>query len=255
MKKIKSILVFVLIGLVVLVLVVAVVIGANLGRIVKAGIETVGPKITQTPITVDSVGLSLLSGSASVNGLVVGNPTGYQSTNAIDMDKASVSIAPGSLLSDKIVIKSVEVRAPQITFEGNPFGANNLSQLLDNVKGAPTTNEVVPASQTASGTAKPAKKLEVDDFLIAGAKVHVQLTGIINKSLDLTLPDIHLTDLGKGTDGITAAELTQVVLKEVISATIKSVGEAAGSITNVSGKTLNGTVDKIKTGLGGIFGK
>src|SRR5579859_7623667 len=107
MKKIKSILVFALIGLVVLVLVVAVVIGANLGRIVKAGIETVGPKITQTPITVDSVGLSLLSGSASINGLVVGNPTGYQSTNAINMDKASVSIAPGSLLSDKIVIKSV----------------------------------------------------------------------------------------------------------------------------------------------------
>jgi hypothetical protein len=45
------------------------------------------------------------------------------------------------------------------------------------------------------------------------------------------------------------------VLKEVISATIKSVGEAASNITNVSGKTLNGTVDKIKSGLGGIFGK
>jgi len=69
------------------------------------------------------------------------------------------------------------------------------------------------------------------------------------------LPDIHLTDLGKGNDGITAGELTQDVLQEVISATIKSVGEAASSITNVTGKTLNGTVDKIKSGLGGIFGK
>ena len=255
MKKIKKFLFVALIALVAIIVIVAVAIGAGLGKIVKAGIETVAPKITQTPVTVDSVGVSLLSGSASINGLVVGNPAGYQSTNAISMDKAAVSLAPGSLLSDKIVVKSVEVRAPQITFEGNPFGLNNLKQLLDNVKGAPATNASTSASQTTSGAAKPAKKLEVDDFLIAGAKVHVQLTGLVNKSLDLTLPDIHLTDLGKGNDGITAGELTQDVLKEVISATIKAVGEAAANVTNVSGKALNGTVDKIKTGLGGIFGK
>ncbi len=240
------------IAVVALLVVVAVVVGASLGKIVKVGIETVAPKITQTPVTVDSVDLSLLSGSAGINGLVVGNPAGYQATNAISMDKASVSISPGSLLSDKIVVKSIEVVAPQITFEGNPFGKNNLSDLLANVKGAPTTNET---TQTSSGATKPAKKLEVDDFLISGAKVHVQLTGIINKSLDLTLPDIHLTDLGKGTDGITAAELTQDVLQEVISATVKSVGEAASSITNVGGKALNSTVDKLKSGLGGLFGK
>jgi len=252
MKKIKKILLFAVIALVALLVIVAVVVGASLGKIVKAGIETVAPKITQTSVTVDSVDLSLLSGSAGINGLVVGNPTGYSATNAISMDKASVSISPGSLLSDKIVVKSIEVHAPQITFEGNPFGKNNLTDLLANVKGAPTTNET---TQTTSGATKPAKKLEVDDFLIAGAEVHVQLTGIINKSLDLTLPDIHLTDLGKGTDGITAAELTQDVLQEVISATIKSVGDAASSITNVGGKALGGTVDKIKSGLGGIFGK
>jgi hypothetical protein len=252
MKKIKRIVIITAITMVVLVLIVAVVVGANLGKIIKVGIETVAPKITQTSVTVASVDLSLLSGSAGINGLVVGNPAGYVATNAISMDKASVALSPGSLLTDKIVVKSIAVIAPQITFEGNPFGKNNLTDLLANVKGAPTTNET---TQTASGATKPAKTLEVDDFLISGAKVHVQLTGIINKSLDLTLPDIHLTDLGKGADGITAAELTQDVLKEVISATVKSVGEAATNITNVGGKAINSTVDKIKSGLGGIFGK
>jgi len=254
MKKIKRILFVGFIAAVVLLLIAVVVVGASLGRIVKIGIENIAPRITQTSVTVDSVGLSLLSGSADINGLIVGNPTGYQSTNAISVDKAAVSISPGSLLSDKIVVKSIEVRAPQITFEGNPFGANNLSQLLANVKGASTANTTATGQPTSSG-GKPAKKLEVDDFLMAGTKVHVQLTGIVSKSLDLTLPDIHLTDLGKGNDGITAAELSQDVLQEVISATIKSVGEAATSITNVTGKSLNGTVNKIKSGLGGIFGK
>ena len=263
MKKIKRILLVGGIAFIVVLLVAVVLVGANLGSIIKLGIETVGPKITQTPITVDSVGLSILGGSASINGLTVGNPSGYVATNAIQMDKAAVTISPSSLLSPKIVVKSIVVAGPQITFEGNPFGKNNLSQILDNVKGAsggsqtttPATSSTPATNAAPEAPSKPAPKLEVDDFLISGAKVHVQLTGILNKSLDLTLPDIHLTGLGTGPDGITPAELTQKVLSEVISSTLKAVGDAATNITNVSGKAINSTVDKIKSGLGGLFGK
>ena len=80
-----------------------------LGNIVKAGIETVGPKITQTTITVDAVDLSLLTGSARVKGLVVGNPEGYKAPNAISVGLAAVSVSPMSVLSDKIVVESIRV--------------------------------------------------------------------------------------------------------------------------------------------------
>ena len=147
---------------------VAVVIGINLDKIVKTAVETVAPKIAQTTVTLDSVSLSLLTGSASLNGLVVGNPSGYKSPFAISVGKAAVSVSPGSLLSDKIVVKSIEVRAPEITFEGNPFGANNLNQILANVNSAAGTN--APAAQTTTASGKPAKKLEVDDFLSPAQK-------------------------------------------------------------------------------------
>jgi len=247
MKKIKKILVVSIIGLLAVILIAAIVIGANLDRIVKLSVETVAPTITQTPVTLDSAGISLLTGSASFKGLVVGNPPGYQSPSAIRIDKAAISLSPGSLLSDKIVIRSIEIHAPEITFEGNPFGANNLAKILDNVNGTPDTNGPI-----RPGTNKPAKKLEVDDFLLAGAKVHVQLTGFLNKDLDLTLPDIHLVDLGKGNDGITVVELTKEVLQQVIRSTITAVGKEAGSI---SGKTVGNSVNKIKSGLGGFFNK
>jgi uncharacterized protein involved in outer membrane biogenesis len=243
MKKIKKILFISIIGLLAVILIAAIVIGANLDRIVKLSVETVAPTITQTPVTLDSAGISLLTGSASLKGLVVGNPPGYQSPSAISIDKAAISLSPGSLLSDKIVIRSIEIHAPEITFEGNPFGANNLGKILDNVNGTPDTNGPV-----RPGTNKPAKKLEVDDFLLAGAKVHVHLTGFVKKDLDLTLPDIHLTDLGKDNDGITVVELTKKVLQQVIHSTITAVGKEAG---NLSGSSVN----KIKSGLGGIFGK
>jgi hypothetical protein len=247
------------IGILVLLVVGVLVVGVFLGGIVKVGMEAVGPKITQTSLTVSSVNVSLLGGSAGVNGLVLGNPEGYKAPQAISVGKAAVSISPGSLLSDKIVIHSIEVRDAEITFEGNPLGANNLSKLMDNVNAmTASANKVdtnAPAATPTAGARKPAKKLEVDDFLMTGAKVHANLTGLINKEITLTLPDIHFTDLGKGNDGVTAADLTKKVLGEITTGTIKALTDAVANL----GKGVTGAagagVDKLKKGLGGLFGK
>jgi hypothetical protein len=247
-------------GLLVLLVVGVIVVGFFLGDLVKAGMETVGPKITQTTLTVDSVSVSLLGGSAGVSGLVLGNPEGYKAPQAISVGKAAVSLSPGSLLSDKIVIRSVEVRNAEITFEGNPLGANNLTKLMDNVN-APAT--------MSPGEKKPAKKLEVDDFLLSGAKIHASLSGIPGlqaQEITLPLPDIHLTDLGKGNDGITAADLTKKVLGEITTGTIKAltaavadlgkdVTGAAKAAAQNAGKAAGEGVDKLKKGIGGLFGK
>lgn len=251
MKKIKKILVWACLALVVLMVVGVAVVGFFLGDIVKAGMETVGPKVTQVSITVNKVGVSLLTGSASIQGLVVGNPAGFTAPQAISLGEASVSVSPLSVLSDKIVVHEVHVISPEITFEGNPIGGNNnLSKIMDNVNAftgsggtAASTNGAQPAA-----TSKPAKKLEVDDFLISGAKVHYG-------SLTLPLPPIHLTDLGKDQNGITAADLTKRVLSEITSATVKAVAESATGIGKDAGKAVGSGLNSIKKGLGGLLGK
>ena len=243
----KKIIIRIAIVLVVLMVVAVVAVGFFLGDIIKVGMNTVGPKITQTAFTVNSVSVSMLTGSAGVKGLVIGNPEGYKGSSAISVGKASVGVAPFSVLSDKIVIKSVEVRDAEITFVGNPIGANNLNKIMDNVNvmaGAPATN--APAQTT--GAKKPAKKLEVDDFLITGAKV--QFNGVT-----LPLPPIHLTDLGKGPDGITAAELVKDVLGEVTTATLKAVVSSATNVGKAAEKAVGDNVNKIGKSLGGLFGK
>ena len=262
--------------IVVLLLAIAViVVGFHLGDIVKAGVETVGPKITQTTVTVDHVNVSILSGSAGIKGLVLGNPSGYQAPQAISVGVASVSLSPGSLLSDKIVVHSVELRSPEITFEGNPLGANNLTQIMHNVNGGAAAVDQATNAPAAATPAekKAAKKLQVDDFVISGAKVHANLTGVVNRQITLTLPDIHLTNLGTGADGITAADLTQKVLSEITADTLKAVAAAAteigknaanaakGAAQDAVNGVLSGTntvgegVDKLKKGLGNLLGK
>jgi len=251
MKKLKKILLWAGIGLVVLVVAAAIVVGLFLGRIVKYGVETVGPKLTQTTIELDAVDLSLLTGSAKVKGLVVGNPKGYKAPNAISVGSAVVNFRPMSVFSDKIIVKYVKVEAPEITLEGNPLGQNNLKKILGNVNAAVASLQAPADTKEPAGDAgapKPGKKLEVDEFIITGAKVHLG-TGIT-----IPLQDIELNDLGRGPDGITPAELTKVVLGEVVSYTLKEAGSATG-IGKKAGKALGDGVKAIKKGIGDLFSK
>ena len=256
----KKILIGTGIGLVVVIVAVVIIVGFFLGDVIKAGMETIGPKFTQTALTVSSVHVGILTGSGGVNDLVLGNPDSYKAKapNAISVGKAYVSVAPMSVLSDKIVIKSIEVRSPEITFEGNPFGANNLTKIMDNVNAFIGGSTPKPADTNApaqTGAKKPAKKLEVDDFLITGAKVHFN-------GATLPLPDIHFTDLGKGPDGITAGDLIKKVMGEITTATVKAViasaadaGKAIGGAVGDTGKALGGEASKLGKSIGGLFKK
>jgi uncharacterized protein involved in outer membrane biogenesis len=256
----KKILLFIGIGLLAVIVIGVLVVGFFLGDLVKAGMETIGPKVTQTSLTVGSVQVGILTGSGGVKDLVLGNPDEYKAKapNAISVGKAAVSVAPFSVLSDKIVIKSVEVRSPEITFEGNPLTKNNnLQKIMDNVSAftGGAAAKPVETNAPAKGAAKPAKKLEVDDFLITGAKVHFN-------GATLPLPDIHFTNLGTGPEGITAGDLTKKILGEVTTATLKAVvesvsnlGKGAADAAKDAGKTLGNEAGKIGKSLGGLFGK
>lgn len=259
MKKLKKILLIGVVLFVVLAIIAVVAVGFFLGDIVKAGMETVGPKVTQTSLTVKSVNVSLLTGSGGVNELVLGNPDEYKAKapNAITVGKAAVSVAPFSVLSDKIVIKSVEVRNAEITFLGNPLGGNNLTKIQENVDAFVTSLASKPGTNAAAttGEKKPGKKLEVDDFLITGAVIHFN-------GAKLPLPDIHFTDLGKGPEGITAGDLTKKVLGEITTGTLKAIASSIGSlgkgVENLgkdAAKATGDGVKKIGKSIGGLFGK
>jgi hypothetical protein len=202
-----------------------IVLGVCLNHIVKAAVESYGPQLTQTTVGVDSVDLSLLTGSAKVKGLAVGNPKGYKTPQSISVGLVAVGLNPMSVFSQKVVIRSIRVESPNITFEGGLEG-NNLSQILDNVNSA--GQEGGTLSTNAAAAPKSEKKFEVDDLVVTGAEVQVLISGTgMSKAQVISLPPIHLSDLGKGGDGITAADLTERVLNAISSATLEKVVQTA----------------------------
>ncbi len=258
----KKLIIRLLIALVVLVIVVVVAVGLFMDSAIKRAVETFGPKFTKVDIKLNAVRLSLLSGSGSIKGLVVGNPPGFSTPTAISVGAASLSLKPGSLLSDKIVIKSINVQAPEITYE-TTLKTSNLNTILENVQettgGKEAGKEPAPAQPAP---AKPQKKLQVDDFTITGGKIHVSVKGLGGRTATVPLPDIHLENLGAGPEGITAGELTKKVLAAIESNTAKAasgavtdLGNTATSAVKELGNTGSNALDSVTKGIGGLFKK
>jgi len=250
MQRSKKILWIVVIVLIVIGLTGIIIASLFLGDIVKKGVETVGPKITRVSIKLDDVKLSLLAGSASIKGLVVGNPEGYQTPQAISAGTIAVGINPLTVLSDKIVLHSIYLESPQITFEGG-LGGNNLSQILANINNSANTGGTVSTNKAAP--AQSSKRYEVDDLLIKGARVNVSLTDLGGKKMTLDLPQIHLTDLGKNEEGITATDLSRNVLNAILSATLKAVSNASKDLGQDAQILLQNNGKKMNPGTSNLI--
>jgi hypothetical protein len=226
----KKFIVRLVIALVILLIIGIVVMAYSLDWVIKKGVQTVGGRVTQVDVKLKSVSLSLLSGAGEFKGLIIGNPPGYATPWAINVGTLGLAVEPRTLLSDKIVIRTIKVEAPEITFETDLRG-NNLSQILANVTGGPGTQTNAPGQPEA---AKGNRKFQVDDFLIKDGKVHVSVKQLGAQTAIVSLPEIHLQDLGQGAEGITAAELTRKVLEivqreaaQASSAAVAKIGQQA----------------------------
>lgn len=250
MKKLLLRIALVLVLLVVLALVA---VGLSLNTAIKQGVETLGPQIAKVDIRLAGVKLSLLSGSGSVKGLVIGNPEDYKTPHAISVGSTSVSVSPGSVLSDKIIIKSIRVEAPEITFEVGP-GGSNLQKIQANLES--TLGDGASASQPAADGKKPAKKLQVDEVIITGGKVTLGAALLGGKVVEASLPEIRLKDLGTGPDGITAADLGKRLLSVVMDGAIKVGAEQLSKAGKEAlEKNASDAVGKAAKGLGDLLNK
>ena len=246
------------IGIVALLILAALGVSLFLDGAIKRGVETLGPKLLKVNVKVDNVSLSLLTGSGAIQGLVVGNPEGFKTPQAIRVGSASLALKPGSLFSDKVVVRYIHVQAPEITFEAD-LGGDNLHAILANVRS--TTGGGKPNAAAKPEAEKPGKKLEVDDFVITDAKVIFSLKGT-GQAMTVTIPEIRLADLGTGPEGITAGQLTEQVLTEIARDSSKAAAGGFGdlnktvnSITKDLGGTVGGSASNLTKGIGDLFKK
>jgi hypothetical protein len=254
----KKIIIRIVTVLILLVIVGLVVLFFSLNSIVKKGVETVGPKLTKVDVKLGSADISPFSGSGKLSKLFVGNPADFKTPYAMQMDSIKVAVEIGSVTKDTIVINEIDIESPEIQFDGGLSG-NNLSKIQDNLSSGDAKN-AAPAS-SSSGTEKQ-KKFIVKDFVLRGAKVHLNVTvPAVNIPMSATvpIPDIHLQNIGQDSGGVTAAELGQQVMKPLYDSVYKAAADlASGAVKNVEnlGKgAVSQVTSNIPGGIGDLFKK
>ncbi|HWD19290.1 MAG TPA: hypothetical protein VHB20_08415 [Verrucomicrobiae bacterium] len=248
------------VGLVVLLLVVFVVLAFSLGAIVKKGVETIGPNATKVDVKLKSAEVWLFGGRAQLTGFILGNPAGCKTPTAVAVDDITVHVQPGSVFGSKLVVETISVKNPVIMLEGGPTD-NNLTKIEKNLNdyvGSPAT---APATDSTAAPASPAKserKLQVNDLVISGAKLEVNSYLSGGRTITLPIPDIHVTGLGTGPDGITPVEVGQRALHAVLTAAASALAKNAGdlgkeALSGAKDALKSGNVKKATDGLKGLF--
>ncbi|MBN8419600.1 MAG: hypothetical protein J0L73_11835 [Verrucomicrobia bacterium] len=229
----------------------------QLDKLVKYGIEQGTPPVVKTSVSVERVKLSPFSGGGVIEGFQIGNPQGFTGPYAVRIGRTEVAVDTNSVSTDKVVIQYIRITDPEINLEGGLSGTN-LKHIADNAMSfvsqqTATAGNAAPAAAAppAAGQPKKAIKLQVNELLITGAKLSASAAGVVpGADARTTLPEIRLTNLGTGTAGITPAELTALVLRQLNTEAVKA--SASGALKNM----LQGGTEKIKTGgLKGLFGK
>ncbi len=187
-----------------------------------SAIRVYGSEIAGVRVSLSDVRIAVADGSATLHGLVVGNPPGFKTPQALSLDEVSLKLDVGSLTTDVIRIKEMSIVKPDVTYEYT-LGGSNLDALQRNVERY-VAGQGVGNSEPAQDS--PGKKLVIEHVTIKNGTVNVSADILDGKAVVMPIPDLQMTDIGKQSNGATVGE----AMKSIMSALIQSVTASIGSL-------------------------
>jgi uncharacterized protein involved in outer membrane biogenesis len=191
-----------------------------------------------------------------LEGLTVGNPTGFQAPTALKVGTTRARVKWGSVLSAKVVIEEITVEGPEVTYEG-VLSKSNFSTILENAQSSAgaTPKPTEPAAQPARSAEK---KFVIKELKVTNGRVALWVGSSVleNQNLSVALPDIYLKDIGAKSGGATAAEALSAVFAALNKASAQAVASAAKPLEKAA-KTAEEAVgqgaSKAVEGVKGLF--
>lgn len=225
-----------------------------LGALVKWGVEKYVPPITGTEVKIGSVNISLFKGTFDIKNLMIGNPKGFNSKEAISVGRIYVKMDVKSLTKPTILIPEVLIDKPQATVEGNTQNGVNLIALKKNI------NQFINASVKNDAPKKeskgPEKKVVIGNLDIKGSAVQMVL---FNQGMTVPLPDINKKNIGKGSPRTISQSIAEVLniftidsIRNYARAVEKASKEMAAKAVDATKGAVKAGSDGIKKGVDGI---
>lgn len=198
---------------------------------IASAIRRYGPEITGVPVSLSSVHIAVTDGKAALRSLVVGNPEGFKTKHALSLGEISLTLDIGSLTTDVIRIKELTLSKPEVTYEYASDGSN-LDVLQRNIDRYLSSQRGQRKKAEDSG---PGKKLVIEHLYIKSVQANLSAKALQGDTISISLPDLHLKDIGKKSNGATAGEAA----RQVINTITQQVTQSAASLSvSTAGTTI-----------------
>ncbi len=185
-------------------------VGYNTNSIVKNAIETIGTQYLGAPVKVKDVEIALQEGRGTLKELEIGNPPGYTGAYAMRFGTVSIEMDAAHSTSQLIVLKRITIDGARAAAIANTPKDTNFRALSSNV----------PTSAGASTI-----KLIVDKLDLTNTQASVS-SPLLTRALEVNVPDEHLTDVGRSSNGVDVGTLIAQVLAPITKAVTRSMTDA-----------------------------
>ena len=219
---------------------------SSLDSQVASAIRRYGPDITGVAVSLSGAHFEPLDGKAALYGLVVGNPDGFKTKQALSLGEISMQLDISSLMTDVIRIKELTLIKPQITYEYASAGSN-LDVLQRQIERSVTQQR---GNTKRSQDSKSGKKLVIEHLYIKNGTASVRAEILYGDVLSVPIPDLHLRDIGKKSNGTTVGD----AMRQILGPLVQQVGTAVTSLdVKAAGKTFQKGVDAATQTIKDLF--
>jgi hypothetical protein len=236
-------------GLVLVLVLIVVGLAVYLDEVIGDAIERGGSYALGVPTRVGRAVLRPLSGSLSLSELSIANPPGFDAEHFIRLGEGFLLLDRESLGGPTLEVHSLRLADVELALEKSGKGTNydvilaNMASPEDSAEGA--QGEEVP-EESGGGPALIIRELVIEDVL-----AHYDVAGGLG-SVDVTIPEIRLTEIGGKDDPVTTAELTNIVVRALLASVarygvnlpadlVKGLGSGLASLGS-AGFEFTGTV-------------
>lgn len=214
-------------------------------KVIANSIGLVGSAVVGTKVEAKSVTSHFWRGAIEIDGLTVGNPAGYLSSQAIEIGKVSVEVKPLSLLSNKIEVNEIYIEGMKVDFEPDILKASsNLNELLNNIKKftakAPPADGKEAKTEDQKAEKAAAKQIFIKHLATKDTEISIS-SSLLKQKVSVPLPNVELNDIGGKSVAETIMELFQKLLTDI--GNIKVVNDLGNSVTETGDKAIK-LIDK-----------
>lgn len=191
--------------------------GLLIDRAAKAAVQTGGTYALGVDTTVNSVNVGLFSGTLTMDGLRVANPSGFKSDRFFGLSSGKVAVTPATLNKAVIELPELSLAGIQVNLE-RAGGKSNYQVILDNLKKLEGTGG---EKKQPPADAKSEKKFVIKTLDIRDVKVHVDMLpeGGSLTQVNLPIEEVKLSNVGTASNGLAMDQIASIIIKAILNAT------------------------------------